>query len=425
MKKAFIFLLFSIISTLGFSQISIEYCQTKAKENYPTFRNTGILEKTSKYSISNANKNYFPQLNLSAKASYQSDATSIDLVFPIPLEMDLPKMSRDQYQAVLELSQLIWDGGAIYTKKKEIKAELETKKANLEVELYTLRDRVANIYFGILSIKEQKSQALLMEKELERNFNQVSAYMEGGLANESDLDLIRVEQLNLRQRVAEIELMEKSYIRILSLMIGEDLKSDIEFKEPNVIIGNLKDEVRRPELMAFESQVKLLELKSKMLNAQSYPHLGFFAQGGYGKPVLNMFKEDADFFAIIGLRMSWNIGSFYTKKDSKRIIESNKELINTNKEAFLLNTTLQQETQKAEIQRLEKLVLSDKEIIVLRERIKKSSEYKLENGTISTSDYIKDVNALDMANQNKILHKTQLLMSIYKYNNIINSEDEK
>ena len=91
--------------------------------------------------------------------------------------MDLPKMSRDQYQAVLELSQLIWDGGAIYTKKKEIKAELETKKANLEVELYTLRDRVANIYFGILSIKEQKSQALLMEKELERNFNQVSAYM--------------------------------------------------------------------------------------------------------------------------------------------------------------------------------------------------------------------------------------------------------
>ncbi|MDD2191813.1 MAG: TolC family protein [Bacteroidales bacterium] len=425
MKKAFIFLLFSIISTLGFSQISIEYCQTKAKENYPTFRNTGILEKTSKYSISNANKNYFPQLNLSAKASYQSDATSIDLVFPIPLEMDLPKMSRDQYQAVLELSQLIWDGGAIYTKKKEIKAELETKKANLEVELYTLRDRVANIYFGILSIKEQKSQALLMEKELERNFNQVSAYMEGGLANESDLDQIRVEQLNLRQRVAEIELMEKSYIRILSLMIGEDLKSDIEFKEPNVIIGNLKDEVRRPELMAFESQVKLLELKSKMLNAQSYPHLGFFAQGGYGKPVLNMFKEDADFFAIIGLRMSWNIGSFYTKKDSKRIIESNKELINTNKEAFLLNTTLQQETQKAEIQRLEKLVLSDKEIIVLRERIKKSSEYKLENGTISTSDYIKDVNALDMANQNKILHKTQLLMSIYKYNNIINSEDEK
>lgn len=425
MKKAFIFLLFSIISTLGFSQISIEYCQTKAKENYPTFRNTGILEKTSKYSISNANKNYFPQLNLSAKASYQSDATSIDLVFPIPLEMDLPKMSRDQYQAVLELSQLIWDVGAIYTKKKEIKAELETKKANLEVELYTLRDRVANIYFGILSIKEQKSQALLMEKELERNFNQVSAYMEGGLANESDLDQIRVEQLNLRQRVAEIELMEKSYIRILSLMIGEDLKSDIEFKEPNVIIGNLKDEVRRPELMAFESQVKLLELKSKMLNAQSYPHLGFFAQGGYGKPVLNMFKEDADFFAIIGLRMSWNIGSFYTKKDSKRIIESNKELINTNKEAFLLNTTLQQETQKAEIQRLEKLVLSDKEIIVLRERIKKSSEYKLENGTISTSDYIKDVNALDMANQNKILHKTQLLMSIYKYNNIINSEDEK
>ncbi len=420
MKKIFLFLLFSITSTMAFSQVSIEFCQEKAKENYPTFRNTGILEKTAKYSINNANKNYFPQLNLSAKASYQSDVTAIDIVLPFAIEIDMPKMSKDQYQAVLELNQMIWDGGATQTKKKEIKAELQTQKASLEVELYTLRDRVASLYFGILSIKEQKAQALLMEKELERNFSQISAFMESGLANESDLDLIRVEQLNLSQRIEEIELMEKSYIRILSLFIGEDLKANTEFLEPSLITGNLNDEIRRPELMAFESQVKLLDIKSKMLNVQSYPHLGFFAQGGYGKPALNMFKEDADFFAVVGLRMSWNIGSFYTKKDSKRIIESNKELINSNKGAFLLNTNLQKESQKTEIQRLEKLVLSDKEIIKLREKIKNSSEYKLENGTISTSDYIKDVNAYDMANQNMILHKTQLSMSIYKYTTIIN-----
>lgn len=420
MKKIFLFLLFSITSTMAFSQVSIEFCQEKAKENYPTFRNTGILEKTAKYSINNANKNYFPQLNLSAKASYQSDVTAIDIVLPFAIEIDMPKMSKDQYQAVLELNQMIWDGGATQTKKKEIRAELQTQKASLEVELYTLKDRVANLYFGILSIKEQKSQALLMEKELERNFSQISAFMESGLANESDLDLIRVEQLNLSQRIEEIELMEKSYIRILSLFIGEDLKANTEFLEPSLITGNLNDEIRRPELMAFESQVKLLDIKSKMLNVQSYPHLGFFAQGGYGKPALNMFKEDADFFAVVGLRMSWNIGSFYTKKDSKRIIESNKELINSNKGAFLLNTNLQKESQKTEIQRLEKLVLSDKEIIKLREKIKNSSEYKLENGTISTSDYIKDVNAYDMANQNMILHKTQLSMSIYKYTTIIN-----
>lgn len=420
MKKIFLFLLFSITSTMAFSQVSIEFCQEKAKENYPTFRNTGILEKTAKYSINNANKNYFPQLNLSAKASYQSDVTAIDIVLPFAIEIDMPKMSKDQYQAVLELNQMIWDGGATQTKKKEIRAELQTQKASLEVELYTLRDRVASLYFGILSIKEQKSQALLMEKELERNFSQISAFMESGLANESDLDLIRVEQLNLSQRIEEIELMEKSYIRILSLFIGEDLKANTEFLEPSLITSNLNDEIRRPELMAFESQVKLLDIKSKMLNVQSYPHLGFFAQGGYGKPALNMFKEDADFFAVVGLRMSWNIGSFYTKKDSKRIIESNKELINSNKGAFLLNTNLQKESQKTEIQRLEKLVLSDKEIIKLREKIKNSSEYKLENGTISTSDYIKDVNAYDMANQNMILHKTQLSMSIYKYTTIIN-----
>jgi len=425
MKKVLIFLLFSITSNMAFSQISIEYCQKKAKENYPTFRNTGILEKTSKFSINNANKNYLPQFNLSAKASYQSDVTSLDIEFPFAIDLDLPTMPKDQYQAVLELSQLIWDGGYTSNKKEEIRAELETKKASLEVELYTLRDRIANIYFGIISIKEQKSQAKLMEKELERNYNQILAFMEGGLANESDLDLIRVEQLHINQRIVEIDLMEKSYIRVLSLLIGENLKYDSEFSEPNLSTSNLKDEIMRPELMAFESQINLLDLKNKMLNAQSYPYLGFFAQGGYGKPALNMFKEDPDLFALVGLRLSWNISSFYTRKDNQRIIETNKELINSNKSAFILNTKLQQETQKSEIQRLEKLVFSDKEIIELRERIKNSSEYKLENGTISTSDYIKDVNAFDLANQNMIVHKTQLLMSIYKYNNIINSDDEK
>lgn len=424
MKKILIFLLFATLSNMATSQISIEHCQKKAKENYPTFRNTGILEKTSVFSIKNANKNYLPQLNFSAKASYQSDVTSLDIQMPFAIDLDLPTMPKDQYQAVLELSQLIWDGGFTKSRKEEIRAELQTKKASLEVELYTLRDRVANIYFGILSIKEQKSQAKLMEKELGRNYNQIQAFIEGGLANESDLDLIRVEQLNLNQRIVEIDLMEKSYIRVLSILIGEEIGYDMEFREPSLSSNDLKNSISRPELLAFESRIKLLDLKNKMLNAQSHPYLGFFAQGGYGKPALNMFGEEADFFALVGLRLSWNISSFYTKKNSKRIIETSKELINSNKEAFILNTKLQQQTQKSEIDRLKTLVLSDKEIIEIRERIKKSSEYKLENGTISTSDYIKDVNAYDIASQNMIVHKTQLLMSIYKYNNIINSDEK-
>lgn len=425
MKRTLVFLFFFIASNISYSQMSIEYCQNKAKENYPIYRNTGILENLSRFSIKNANKNYFPQLNFSAKASYQSDVTSVDIELPFPIDLELPTMTKDQYQAVFELSQMIWDGGYTKHKKQEIRAELESKKSSLEVELYTLRDRVANIFFGILSIREQKSQAKIMDKELERNYSQIQAFMDGGLANQSDLDLIKVEQLNLKQRLVEISILEKSYIRVLSLLMGIELLEDAVFEEPNLDIHKFQNDINRPELLYFESQVRLLDTKIKMINSQFLPNLGLYAQGGYGRPGLNMFSQEPDFFSIIGLRLSWNITSLYTRKDNIRIIESNKELINSNKTSFILNTNLQKETQHSEIEKLKSLLLSDIEIIILRERIKLSSQYKLENGIISTSDYIKDVNAFDIASQNKILHKTELLMSIYKYNNIINRKDEK
>ena len=420
-----IFALFFCLSS--FTQISIEYCQSKAKANYPTFSNTSLLEKSSAYSLSNATRTYLPQINFVAKATYQSDVTRIDISLPPPLSadfIDFPQMSKEQYQAALELSQIIWDGGYTYNKRKEIKAELESQKANLEVELYSLRERIANLYFGILSIKEQKALTLLMQKELERNVNQVKALNETGLANESDLDLLSVEKLNIEQRLVEIELLEKSYIRMLSLMMGENLSVETKFIEPTFKYSKLSSANFRPELQAMDSQIKLLDAKKKMINVASMPQIAAFAQGGYGKPALNMFNQDPDFFAIVGLRLNWNIGSFYTKSNNSHQIEINKQLLDANRNAFLFNTNLQVEGQLTEIERLEKLLKSDNQIIVLREKIKETSKYKMDNGVMSVSDYLKEVNATDLSKQNEILHRIQLLMSIYKQNNLTNQSYE-
>ena len=427
MRRIVILILALFFCLSSYSQITIEYCQSKAKSNYPTFANTSLFEKRSAYSLSNATRTYLPQINFNAKATYQSDVTKIDITLPPPLSadfIDFPQMSKEQYQATLELSQIIWDGGYTYNKRKEIKAELESQKANLEVELYSLRERIANLYFGILSIKEQKALTLLMQKELERNVNQVKALNETGLANESDLDLLSVEKLNIEQRLLEIELLEKSYIKMLSLMMGVELSVETKFVEPNLKSSKLSSANLRPELQAMDSQIKLLDAKKKMINVGSMPQIAAFAQGGYGKPALNMFNQDPDFFSIVGLRLNWNIGSFYTKSNNSHQIEINKQLLESNRNAFLFNTNLQIEGQLTEIERLEKLLESDKQIIVLREKIKETSKYKMENGVMSVSDYIKEVNATDLSKQNEILHRIQLLMSIYKQNNLTNQSYE-
>lgn len=425
MKKASITVFLVFLYSLGFSQISIDYCQQKARENYPLYKNYKLLEKTTNFTLDNANRNYLPQVNFSIKTSYQSDVTKIDFDLPFPINIDFPVMKKDQYQAFLEIGQLIWDGGLTSNKKKEAIAELESQNSTLEVELYNLKDRIANIFFGILSIKEQKTQALLMEKELGRNIKQIEAYIESGLANQSDLDLIKVEELTIKQRISEIEIMEKTYIKLLSIFIGEELSVDTEFSEPELKVNNLSNQIFRPELKVFDSQLKLIDIKKRLVNNISMPQVSAFAQGGYGRPGLNMFYEDFDFYGIIGLRLNWNISSLYTKSNKINILEVNKQLVESNRNAFLFNTNMQLENQNSEISRLESQLKRDNEIIQLRERIKNASEFKLENGTISVSDYIKDVNAEDISKQNQILHRIQLLMSIYKYNNIINQPYEK
>lgn len=425
MKKVSLTIFLVFFCSLVFSQISIDYCQKKARENYPLYRNFNLLEKTSNFTIENTKRNYLPQVNFSIKTSYQSDVTKINFDLPFSMNIDFPEMKKDQYQAVLEIGQLVWDGGLTSNKKKEAKAELESKNSTLEVELYNLKDRVANLFFGILSIKEQKTQALLMEKELSRNLKQIEAYIESGLANQSDLDLIKVEELTIKQRISEIEIMEKTYIKLLSIFIGEELEVNTGFSEPELKVNNILNQIFRPELKVFDSQIKLIDIKKRLVNNQSMPQVSAFAQGGYGRPGLNMFNEDFDLFGIVGLRLNWDISSFYTKSNKINILEVNKQLVESNRNAFLFNTNMQLENQNSEISRLESQLKRDNEIIQLRERIKKASEFKLENGTISVSDYIKDVNAEDISKQNQILHRIQLLMSIYKYNNIINQPYEK
>ena len=141
------------------------------------------MEKTKEYNLENAAKGYLPQFALSAKASYQSDVTEIPVKLP---GVDLKGLPKDQYQVMLELQQKIWDGGGIRMQKKQTIAEAEVEKEKLNVDMYALNDRVNDLYFGILLLDEQIKQNTLLQDELERNYRQITAYVENGIANQAD-----------------------------------------------------------------------------------------------------------------------------------------------------------------------------------------------------------------------------------------------
>lgn len=404
-------ILFSASTLYAYGQIiTIDECQDKAVANYPAIVRYDIIEKTKEFNIANASKAYLPQGTLSAQGTWQSDVTSFQLDMP---GLQIPTIDQDQYRFVAELNQLIWDGGRVSAQKNSLEANAELEKRKLNNEIYTLRERVNNLYFGILLMREQLNQLGILEDELQRNYDNVQIYVQNGLANETDLNVVRVEQLKASQQRVSIESNLEAYIQMLSVLIGEQLDSDIIFVKPDPESTLILPVIDRPEMLMFEAQDNAIESQKSLLNARVMPTIGAFAQGGYGKPGLNMFNNEFTPYFLGGVRLSWNFSNLYTLKNDRRKIDLQKSAVNSQRETFLQNLNIVIPQQQIEIDKFRKTMQHDEEIISLQTQIRKTAEVKVENGTMTVSDLIKEINAEEFAKQAKVLHEIQFLMSVY------------
>ncbi|MDR2806375.1 MAG: TolC family protein [Dysgonamonadaceae bacterium] len=409
------------------AQLTLDECRQKAKENYPLIKKYQLIEQSKAYNLSNAAKAWLPQFQLNARATYQSDVTKIPIDFSslsalgIPIS-EIPTLAKDQYQATIEVGQVLWDGGAIRAQKQLTKAGSEVERSQLEVEIYALEDRVNQLFFGILLLNEQLKQNQLLTDELGRNFASIRSYIENGIANSSDLDVIKVEQLNAKQIRTQLESSRKAFVEMLGIMIGETLTENASLIPPDkTTVPSRRPWTNRPELRLFDAQNRLFDSQKSLILSGAAPKLGLFLQGGYGRPGLNMLSDTFDLFYIGGIRLSWNFGAFYTQKNDLQKIEISKNAANTQKELFLYNTDLAVSRENQEIERLQKLMQNDDEIIVLRENIRKSTEAKVANGAATVTDLMRELTQENLARQTKAAHEIDLLLAIYNLKNTTNN----
>lgn len=404
-------LLFALV---GQAQITIEECYRKAQENYPLIKQYDLIEKTKEYNLANASRGYLPQVMLSAKATYQSDVTKMPFD-PAQLGMQgikIPTLSKDQYGVTLEINQMIWDGGEISSQRAIARTGSAVEEKKVEVNIYSINDRVNRIYFGILLTDARIEQNRLLKKELQRNYDRVYSCMLGGIANSSDLDAVRVDQLKAEQNEAALLCTKQAYVEMLSQLIGEEIDATAEFVKPSIMRPST-DAINRPELELYDMQVKNFEAENRRVSSALYPRFGLFITGGYGRPGLDMLKNEFSPYYLAGVRMSWNIGSFYTEKNRRRVIRNNIQSVEAQRETFLFNTRLDIAMKDKSIEKYVEQLKYDDEIIRLKTSIREASEKKMENGTLSGTDLMRDVNAEQMAIQDKILHEMELLSAIY------------
>ena len=423
MKK--LFLALTMLPMLVQGQ-TLEECQQAAEKNYPLIQQYGLIEKTTQLTVANIQKGWLPQVSASAQATYQSDVTA----WPDEMKtmmggmgIDMKGLTKDQYRVGIDVQQTIYDGGVIGSQKRIAREQGKVQAAQNEVNIYNVRKRVNEMYFGLLLIDEQIKLNTDLQTLLAGNERKLESMTKRGTAAESDLQSVKAERLNAVQKGTELASQKQMLQRMLSTFCGIEV-NNIQKPQVKADGGGLMSEGRglmaenhRPELKVLDAQISVLNAQEKALNAALMPKVGVFAQGFYGYPGLNMFEDMMrhkwSLNGIIGARVTWNIGALYTRKNDKAKLQLQRDMTENSREVFLFNNNLEQIQQNENIERYQKLMAHDGEIISLRQAVRKAAESKLAHGIIDVNDLVREIYQENAACVQQSVHEIEMLKEIY------------
>ncbi len=387
-------------------RVTIEECYQNAQQNYPLIARYSLIEKTKEYSLKNASLAYVPKFAIDAQATYQTQV--IALPFEIP-GISIPSVSKDQYKASAELQQAIWDGGVVRAQRKNLMATADAEQKSLDVDIYELRGRVNSLFFGVLLLDRQLEATDLLNEELWRNFRLVESYLGGGIATSADLDAVSVEIISNNQRRAAIESSRKAYLDMLSMLTGLSVGA---VEEPSAVEVDYHT-INRPEIDMFEAQRSVVEAQKYAISARGLPRIGLFVQGAYANPGLNFFESGWTPYAIGGVKLSWDFSGWYSSSNDKKLIEMQKRNIDALEQTFKFNTNLSLKANLGEIERLRTQLEDDDKIIRLRGNVKRAAQAKVEGGTTTVNEMLREVTAENEAIIKRSTHEIELLKELY------------
>ena len=398
---------------------TLEECQQAAEKNYPLIQQYGLIEKTTELTVANIQKGWLPQVSVQAQATYQNKVVAWpDEMQPMMsgLGINMEGLKKDQYRVGIDVQQTIYDGGVMGSQKRIAREQGKVQEAQNEVNIYNVRKRVNEMYFGLLLIDEKIKLNTDLQTLLEGNERELESMTERGTAAESDLQSVKAERLNAVQKGIELESQKQMLLRMLSTFCGLEVK-EVSKPQATAEDGGLMAENRRPELRALDAQIGVLNAQEKALNAALMPKIGAFAQGYYGYPGLNMFEDmmrhQWSWNGIVGARLTWNIGALYTRKNDKAKLQLQRDLTENNRDVFLFNNNLDQIRQRENIERYRKLMAQDGEIISLRQAVRKAAESKLTHGIIDVNDLVREINQEHAACVQQSVHEIEMLKEIY------------
>ncbi|OJJ23486.1 hypothetical protein BKI52_03745 [marine bacterium AO1-C] len=397
--------------TVVADSLTLQYCYDQTVKNYPLQHQKKLLYRQNSLKQASLRTAQKPQMFLNASAVYVSDVTSLPI--DLPGGVSMPELSKDRYQATLDVTQTLYNGGLT---KKQMQVEAQQLKADqqqIEVQLYQLKGQVNAFYFNTLLLQANEQTLAVLEKNLQNNLQLIKARIKNGVLLPSDSSLIKAEIVKVHQQIEEVEYSRRASLATLGKLMRINLPLNTYLKAPKS--NTLPKPTKRPEYQLFELQKQSLHSMEKVVGATNKPRVSAFVQLGYGRPGLNMLSNDFEGFYQFGVRLNWKIWDWGNRSRDLQQLRIKQALVQNQQEVFQTNLEVQTQKYAHQIEQLERLIKRDQEIIDLRQQIVKSSKAQMKNGVITTTQYLEQLNEASRAQIMKQTHQIQLLRTKVEY----------
>ncbi len=388
-------------------------CHSSAMQTHPLHVQKDLYMQSKELNSSNHSVNWYPSIDLNGKYTWQSEVVQMPFADMLPGVGD-PAMPHYNYKLTLDVQQTVYDGGMSRKGKEFEEAVWEVNNQKVEVSLNRLKEQVNRVYFLILVLQQQEKAIRLKQDELLEKMSALESLVRNETILASDLTVLRAESLKVEQQLAEISISRKSALSVLREL------TSLEISEQTVLVlpGFEADPVAEPQLpehLLYDLQIRNLDASIRLTERQRYPRAYVFGQLGYGNPALDFFRDEFRGYYIVGAGLRWNIWDWSKTSRQKQDLAVQQEIIRTQKETFDKNLNIHLEELRADIIKYEEAVRRDGEILELRSEITRSAGSRLENGVITSTDYITELNAETQARIQLDLHRIQLEQARISY----------
>ncbi len=393
---------------LGQNSVTLQDCYRLAEANTAIAQNPQLFEKITALKLENIDASRLPTVQWNAKATWQNEVFGLPFSFP-GVDVNIPKYN---VLTNLEANYVLLDGGFAEAKKTVEKAKLAVDNQSVTVELNKLREQVDRFFFGAALLQTQTKTLELTQKDLAAKATQLEAAVRHGVALESEVLKLQVEQLKVQAKIEEIGSDSRALLAVLSSLIGRNLEEEKTILQvPTVSTPPLGGaEGARPELALFDLQKTQVLASADLIDAQWSPKVAAFAISGIGYPdPLNFFDNKISPYFIGGVQFSWKFLDWKQADRERQQLSVQSQLIENQKQTFTQNLEHQDGKFREDIAKLQNQIQRDEEIAKLQAEILKQLSSQLDNGVATATDYLLQSDAELQARLAMEAHRVQLV----------------